>query len=57
MKFKNQTLINKLINVPDILNDLNTKVDGFDADELKTMLVDLKRLSDLVENEAKDKNK
>ena len=41
-----------MINVPNILNDLNTKVDGFDVDELKTMLVDLKKLSDLVENEV-----
>ena len=41
-----------MINVPNISNDLNTKVDGFDVDELKTMLVDLKKLSDLVENEV-----
>ena len=42
---------NKLANVPTSLNDLKTKVDDLDVDKLKTVLVDLKKLSDVVHNE------
>ena len=40
--------INKLANVPSCLNNLKTKVDDLDVDKLKTVLIDLKKLSDLV---------
>ena len=33
------------------LNNLKTKVDGLDAGKLKTVNVDLKKLSDVVDNE------
>ena len=42
--------INKLTNVPTSLNSLKTKV--LDVDNLKTVLVELKRLSDTVDNEV-----
>ena len=44
-------LINKLVNVSASLNNLKTKVDDLDVAKLKTVSVDLKRLSDLVDNE------
>ena len=37
---------NKLVNVPTGLNKLKTKVDGLDADKLKTVPVDLKWCSE-----------
>ena len=40
-----------MTNVPTSLNDLKTKVDDLDVDKLKTVLVDLKKLSDVVHNE------
>ena len=53
--------INKLVNVPTILNNLKTKVDDLDAGKLKIVPVDLKKLSGIVDNEvvkhAKDKIK
>ena len=44
--------INKLVNVPTRLNDLKTEVDDLDVGKLKTVHVDLKKLSDLVANEV-----
>ena len=53
--------INKLVNVPTILNNLKTKVDDLDVGKLKIVPVDLKKLSGIVDNEvvkhAKDKIK
>ena len=37
--------INKLVNVPTTLNNLKTKVDESDIGELKTVSVDLRKLS------------
>ena len=42
---------NKLANVPTSLNDLKTKVDDLDVGKLKNILVDLKKLNDVVDNE------
>ena len=52
--------IAKLVNVPISFNNLKTKVDDLDVSKLflyvgKTISVDLKRLSDVVDNEV-DKN-
>ena len=44
--------INKLVNVPNSLNNLKTKVDDLDVAKSKTVPVDLKNLSDLVTNEV-----
>ena len=44
--------INKLINLPNNLNNLETKVDDLYIDTLKTIPVDLKQLSDAVDNAA-----
>ena len=44
--------INKLVNVPTRLNDLKIEVDDLDVGKLKTVHVDLKKLSDLVANEV-----
>ena len=44
-----KTDINKLINVPPSLNNLKTKEDELDAGELKTVSVDLKKLSDVLD--------
>ena len=44
--------INKLVNVPSILNNVETKVDNLDAGQLKTVPTDLKKLSDIVANEV-----
>ena len=38
--------INKLVHVPTSSNNLKIKVDDLDAGKLKTVLVDLKKLSD-----------
>ena len=44
--------INKVGNVPNILNNLKVKVDDLKVGKLKTVPVDLKRLSDVVDNEV-----
>ena len=41
-----------MVNVPTSLNNLKTKVDDLDVGKLKTVLVDLKKLSDVAGNEA-----
>ena len=46
MKLTNKTLINLCF------NNLKTKVGDFDFGKLKTILVDLKKLSDVVDNEV-----
>ena len=43
---------NKLINISTSLNILKRKVDGLDVAKLKTVPVDLKKLSDVVDNEV-----
>ena len=49
--------INKLVNVPNNLNNLKTKVDDLDFGKLKTVPVGLENLSDGVDNEVlKNKN-
>ena len=49
--------INKLTNVSASLNNLKTKVDHLDVGKLKTVPVDLKKLSDVADNEVvKNKN-
>ena len=47
--------INKLVNVPTSLNNLKTKVDDLDISKLKSVLVDLKKISDIVDKKV-DKN-
>ena len=42
--------INKLVNIPISLNNLETKVDDLDVGKLNTVHVDLKKLSDVVVN-------
>ena len=42
----------KLVNVPASMNNLKTKVDDLYVGKLKTVLVDLKKLSDIVDNEV-----
>ena len=44
--------INKLVNCPTSLNNLKTKVDDLDVGKLKTVSVDLKKLSGVVDNEV-----
>ena len=44
--------INKLTNVPTILNNLKRKVDDLNVGKLKAVPVDLKKLSDVVDNEV-----
>ena len=44
--------INKWVNVPTILNNLKTKVDDLDLGKLRTIPADLKKLSNLVDNEV-----
>ena len=44
--------INKLVNAPTSLNNLKAKVADLDAGKLKTIPVDLKKLSDIVDNEV-----
>ena len=49
--------IDKFINVRTSFNNLKTKVNGLDAGKLKTTPVDLKKLSDVVDNElVKEQN-
>ena len=44
--------INKLINVPTSLNNLNIKIDDLDVGKFKNVPVELKKLSDVVNNEV-----
>ena len=44
--------IAKLVNVLTSLNNLKTKVDDIENCELKTVLIDLKKLNDVVDNEV-----
>ena len=44
--------INKLVRVTTVLNDLKTNIDDFDVDKMKTVLVDLKKLSDVVHKQV-----
>ena len=44
--------INKLVNVPPILNNLKTKADDLDVGKLKAVPIDLKKLSDVVDNDV-----
>ena len=41
-----------MVNVPSILNNLKTKVDHLDVDKVKTVPVDLKKLSDVKDNDV-----
>ena len=53
MKAQVDTLdINKLVNVPTSWNNLKTKLDDLDVGKLKTDSVNLKKLSDVVDNEV-----
>ena len=51
-----KTGINKLINVPIGLNNLKT-IEDLDVDKLKTVPVDLKKISDVVSKEVVKKTK
>ena len=44
--------INKLTNVPTSLNNVKTKANDLDGSKLKTVPLDLKKLSDVVDNEV-----
>ena len=44
--------INKLVNVQTSLNNLKTKAEDLDAGKVKTAPIDLKRLSDVVDNKV-----
>ena len=44
--------INKLVNVPASLNNSKRRVDALNFGKLKTVPVDLKKLSDIVDNEV-----
>ena len=44
--------MNKVNKVPTILNNLKAKVNDLDVGKLKTVPVDLKKLSDVVDNEV-----
>ena len=48
---------NKLANVPTSLNNLKTKVRDLDVGKLKTVAVDLKMVSDVVDNEVVENTK
>ena len=45
-------VIYKIVNVPTSLNNLKTKIVDLDVGKLKTAPVDLKKLSDVVDNEV-----
>ena len=49
--------INKLANVPTSLKNLNTKVDDLDDGKVKTFSVDLKKLSDVEDDEVVNNTK
>ena len=44
--------VNKLVNVTTSLNNLKTKLDNLDVDKLKSVPIDLKKISDVVQNEV-----
>ena len=44
--------VNKTVNVPASFNNLKTKVDDLDIGKLRTATLDLKKLSDVVDNEV-----
>ena len=44
--------INKFVNVPSSLNNLQTKVDDLDVGKLETVPADLKKIIDIVNNEV-----
>ena len=44
--------MNKLVNVPTSLNNLKAKEHYLDVGKLKTLSVDLKKLSDVVDNQV-----
>ena len=44
--------INKLVNVPTSLHNLETKVDDLDVGKLQTVPIDLKKLSDIVDHDV-----
>ena len=44
--------INKLVNVPTGLNDLKTKIYDLDVGKLKTVNIDLNKISDVVSKEV-----
>ena len=44
--------INKFVNVATSLNNLKTKLDDLDVSKLKTVPIDLKKLSDVSDNEV-----
>ena len=44
--------INKLVNVPTSFNNLKAKLNDLDVGKLKTVPADLKKLSDVVDNEV-----
>ena len=41
-----------MVNVPTSLNELRTKVDDLDVPKLKTVPVDLRKLNDVIDNQA-----
>ena len=45
------------MNVPTNLNNLKTKVDDLDVGKLKTVPVDLKKISDVVDNKVVENTK
>ena len=47
-----KTNINKLVNVPTGLNDLKTKIYDLDVGKLKTVNIDLNKISDVVSKEV-----
>ena len=49
--------INELINVPTSFNNLKTKEDDLDVGKLKSAPEDLKKLSDIVDNEVAKNSK
>ena len=49
--------INKMVNVPTSLNNCKTKADDVDVGKLKTVLIDMKELGDVVDKKVvKNKN-
>ena len=50
MKAEIDKLTNKLTNVPTSLNNLKTNVNDLDVGKLKAVPVDLKKVSDVVDN-------
>ena len=49
--------VNKLVNVTVSLNNLKTKVDDINVDKLETVSIDLKKISDEVDNEVLENTK